>query len=145
MGDSFSLFKKPVKESGIYFLLDKEEIVYIGKSTNIIKRVTEHFSEGIKKFNLYSYIPVEVDSLSEAEDFFIKKYKPKYNIRLVKEKNSYKTINISEDLHNLLEYYSEKTGISIRTLAETAIRYYLKHIKITVELEPGTEELGDIT
>ena len=52
-----------------------------------------------------------------------------------------KTINIDDDLHETLKYYSQQTGIMIKALAETAIKYYLKHIKITVIPEPGTEEL----
>ena len=44
-----------------------------------------------------------------------------------------KTILVKESLHNELKWYSEKTGIKIKVLVETAIKHYLK--KITVKEE----------
>jgi len=41
-----------------------------------------------------------------------------------------KTILVKESLHKELKRYSEKTGIKIKVLVETAIRNYIKHIII---------------
>ena len=44
-----------------------------------------------------------------------------------------KTILVKESLHNELKWYSEKTGIKIKVLVETAIKHYLKKIIVTEE------------
>ena len=49
----------------------------------------------------------------------------------MKEKT--KTILVKESLHNELKYYSEKTGIKIKVLVETAIRSYMKLISFKEE------------
>lgn len=61
----------------IYFLLYKNEVVYVGKTTQGISRPFHHKYN--KKFDQIKIIYFESDKLDEMEDFFIKKYKPKYN------------------------------------------------------------------
>lgn len=63
---------------GIYFLFKDEELVYIGQSTNINKRVHDHIID--KKFNTYTYIQFPKFKLDEMEKKFIRIYSPKYNI-----------------------------------------------------------------
>jgi hypothetical protein len=46
-----------------------------------------------------------------------------------------KTINISDELHKKAKEVSDKTGISIKTLMETALIYYLKKIEVIVNEE----------
>ena len=46
-----------------------------------------------------------------------------------------KTVNIEEEFHNLLLDYKEKTGISIKVLIETAVNFYLKHMRIEISGE----------
>lgn len=46
----------------------------------------------------------------------------------MKEKT--KTVLIKEDLHNKLKFYSEKSGIKIKVIVETAVKEYLRHIII---------------
>jgi len=41
----------------------------------------------------------------------------------------YKTVLVREELHKKLKNYSEKSGIKMKIITETAIKYYLKHIK----------------
>lgn len=63
---------------GIYFLFDKREIVYIGQSEFIEKRVFDHVLN--KDFDSYNFIEYLKDvSLNEIEADFILKYQPKYN------------------------------------------------------------------
>jgi predicted GIY-YIG superfamily endonuclease len=79
----------------VYFLYDNDEIVYIGYTFNLGKRLGEHSQwtntrEGHrnqlvkKQFTHYSIIPMDNGKKArELESRLIKKYQPKYN------KNSY--------------------------------------------------------
>jgi len=81
---------------GVYFFLDKKKnILYVGKSKNIKKRVSYYFNKKEKKNNLiissacfvdYILVPCEEDALF-LENSFIKKHQPKYNILLKDDKN----------------------------------------------------------
>jgi len=65
---------------GVYFLYMDDELVYIGQSKNIPNRITNHLQENSKNFNSYKTIIVdESQELTPIEDFYIRKYKPKYN------------------------------------------------------------------
>ena len=48
-------------------------------------------------------------------------------------KENTKTVLIKEELHTTLKEYSEKTGIKMKVLVETAIKHYLKKIIIVEE------------
>jgi hypothetical protein len=39
-----------------------------------------------------------------------------------------KTILVKESLHNQIKWYSEKTGIKIKVLVETAVKDYLRKL-----------------
>ena len=61
--------------TGIYFLLRKDKVVYVGKSINIIARVFKHNY----KFDSFSYIECAADDLDLYEVAYISKFKPRYN------------------------------------------------------------------
>ncbi len=84
--------------SGVYqFLNKKGEVIYVGKAVDLKKRVSSYFSSkdvGDKTKQLVKEINkidiIEVTSEIEAfllEERLIKKYKPKYNIRLTDGKS----------------------------------------------------------
>lgn len=62
----------------VYFLWDDDIIVYIGRSSRVITRVSSHVMEGEKKFNAISIIPID-EKNNQIEALYIKKYAPKYN------------------------------------------------------------------
>ena len=66
--------------SGVYFLYNKGELVYIGKATNITRRIIEHLDEGVKEFDKVRYSKLPIDSLSYVETTLIKELRPKYNV-----------------------------------------------------------------
>jgi excinuclease UvrABC nuclease subunit len=73
---------KPLR--GIYFLYDNDELVYIGQSISIQRRVWQHFHGDSrieqKSFNKYKFIEINEDeSLDKIELLFILEYNPKYN------------------------------------------------------------------
>lgn len=63
---------------GIYFLKKEDEIVYVGQSINIHRRVEQHKD---KDFDDYSFIECEKSLLDCTEEFYILKCNPKYNKR----------------------------------------------------------------
>lgn len=70
------------KIQGIYFLIDEDqEVVYIGKSVDIISRVSAHVNNNNKTFTTFSYIEMNISDslLSEIESDLIAIYRPKYN------------------------------------------------------------------
>lgn len=103
------VLKKLPEECGVYYFLNKDqEIIYIGKSTNMYQRAVSHFNtaeqKGKKMLNeLYNVDFVKTGSelialLLEAEE--IKKHKPKFN-RMRK----------SEEFTHSLDYFTDKSGI----------------------------------
>ena len=62
---------------GIYFLINKKEIVYIGSSISCLKRINSHFYS--KTFNSYFVIRCEKEKLLKYESEYIFKFEPKYN------------------------------------------------------------------
>jgi excinuclease ABC subunit C len=91
--------------SGVYLFLNKEgDVIYVGKAKNLKKRVASYFSTkdlGEKTRILVSLISkikyIEVTSEIEAfllEEKLIKKYTPRYNIKLVDGKQ-YPSIKIT--------------------------------------------------
>lgn len=61
---------------GIYFLIHDNEIVYIGQSTNVYRRLTAHSD---KQFSGYAVVPCETHELDILESLYIHCLQPKYN------------------------------------------------------------------
>lgn len=80
-------------ESGIYYLYNKDEVVYIGKSNKLGKRVIQSVQG--KNVDSYSIVPIPNQADRDIlEVYLINKHKPKYN----KDCNSsdIPTINLGE-------------------------------------------------
>lgn len=78
-----NLSKEQLKSrlQGLYFLFNNNEIVYIGKSENILKRIKDHRRKKI--FTHYTYIPIDSRvELSIFEFYYINKYKPVLNKKM---------------------------------------------------------------
>lgn len=67
--------------SGIYFLFDGDELVYIGKGWNCLLRVAEHTRKDSDiVFNSWNYINIaEENEYNKIEKELIKQFIPKYN------------------------------------------------------------------
>lgn len=67
--------------SGVYFLFNENELVYIGKGWNCLLRVAEHTrKDSDKLFTSWNYIHIERKQDYETlEKELIGLYKPKYN------------------------------------------------------------------
>lgn len=65
---------------GVYFLFDGDELVYIGTTDNLYRRIGQHIAEGNKAFNRFELYPTK-DRI-KLEGFLIRTLKPKYNLSL---------------------------------------------------------------
>jgi hypothetical protein len=52
--------------SGVYFLIWRGEIRYVGQSINVFHRLDQHKRSG-RRFDSYSFIPCEIEDLKELE------------------------------------------------------------------------------
>ena len=68
-----------VVHSGVYFLYDGEELVYIGQSDNIYRRIGQHIYEAEKKFDSFCFYPAGEERII-LESYLINKFHPKYNL-----------------------------------------------------------------
>lgn len=76
----FNLLDLP-RSSGVYFLIDKTaEVIYIGQSVNIYRRIISGHNDKPHKY--YGYVLEKVpDERIDLEKLFIEKYDPVYNIQ----------------------------------------------------------------
>lgn len=63
---------------GVYFLINKGKIVYVGQSRNVHARLAVHLDE--KCFDSASVIPCKISELDEVELFYIRKFRPALNV-----------------------------------------------------------------
>ncbi|MCS6285207.1 MAG: GIY-YIG nuclease family protein [Nitrospira sp.] len=62
----------------VYFLVLKQEIVYVGQSRNLLSRLGQHREDG-KCWDRVLYLPVPADRLLEVESLWIKTLQPALN------------------------------------------------------------------
>ena len=90
----------PFKQyTGVYFLYQKEELVYVGVSGDIAVRLSQHkLGPYFKVWDCVKYIE-ELNYLEciRIENYFIDTYKPKYNRGPGKLKESIATYGINFD------------------------------------------------
>jgi len=67
------------KITGIYFLVESEEIVYIGQAVDIHVRIADHRKKRVIQFDRYSWIECSESELNNLEAMYILKFVPQYN------------------------------------------------------------------
>ena len=72
------------KQCGVYFLFDKDEVVYVGRSVNMKMRVHTHNQRNGHRYKFDSYAFIEMPELSPLEielmeRAYIAKFAPRYN------------------------------------------------------------------
>ena len=101
--------------SGIYFLLNDDEIVYVGISEDVYTRIAKHRKEGKKKFNRVTVFQVEDEKLrSDLEVEYIVHLAPKYN-KNIPRSDKWTTINV---LFRDLYYPDNKQTVALSTYIE---------------------------
>lgn len=66
---------------GVYFLVEGDEIVYVGQARDIMFRLAHH-AKSEKVFSKYTFIECDVEELNEIEAAYIVKFAPRYNVTL---------------------------------------------------------------
>ena len=63
----------------LYLLYKNDICIYVGKTTNILKRIINH--SGSKDFDYYKYLEIDEKDIDIYEKAFIQKYQPEFNKR----------------------------------------------------------------
>lgn len=121
------------------FLNDDQEVLYVGKTTNLKDRMFKHFHSGHLSPECYSevssirYIECKTDlEMTIKEIYFIDKYKPKYNSVFVNDE-SMDPIKEFDDIKWDKEYKRKKqTNIINKDLINTNDINKLKNEIITL-------------
>lgn len=71
--------RKTYVRSGVYFLHYEGQVVYVGQAENMLRRIGQHLSEGVKLFDAVSCLPCEPAKCASNERFYIAKFAPRYN------------------------------------------------------------------
>lgn len=112
----------------VYFIFDKNNIVYIGQSKNLNKRISTH--NIFTKINKYDVCIKYFECNSKKhrlkiEAEYIKKYKPIYNINhLFDKKNIWTRIN-NETMNNI-EISAKKNKISTHEMIRHIVEEYFR-------------------
>lgn len=64
------------KATGVYFLIDGAEVVYVGQAVNVYARISQHTN---KRFTHYAFVPCAADALDRMESLYIHCLRPKLN------------------------------------------------------------------
>lgn len=70
-----------ISPCGIYFLIQNNEIVYVGKSNSVYFRISQHLKHGTKKFDSFAYIECSEEQLDVLEARYYLKFRPAYNAK----------------------------------------------------------------
>jgi len=105
---------------GIYFLKKNKEVVYVGQSIDIERRVKEHSKE--KEFDDYSYIECDKSLLNSMEQSFILQYNPKLNIAKYEistiPKKIYpcsdKILRVPVNIHKIATKKADENGMTLK-------------------------------
>jgi excinuclease UvrABC nuclease subunit len=113
---------------GIYFLCKRARIVYVGKATDIAKRVATH---EIKDFDSVLIMRVPEDLLTKVECYWIDKLRPPFN-RIPGRPPTGKIrvlLKLSAEANKLLSQAAAKEGITKSEFAERAFWERVERLK----------------
>lgn len=68
-------------DRGVYFLLESDEVIYVGQTNNINRRLLEHRRDGILFDRFWCFGGVPKMFIKEIENLYIKLFNPACNLR----------------------------------------------------------------
>jgi hypothetical protein len=83
-------------QSGIYFLISSDVVVYVGKTKRWPWRLKEHSLAGDYKFDRSKFLEYPDDELLKWESAYIRKYNPKYNTYCKRKQRKMKFRKLTE-------------------------------------------------
>lgn len=104
---------------GIYFLIEGDEIVYVGQSRDILARIGVHHREGEKVFSTFFYIRCEVAAMADLEADYIVSLAPRYNTTI--------PVNTKWTIASLLRRRTHEAGIHFND-----VKRYIRERKISL-------------
>jgi len=85
--------------TGIYFLICEGDIVYVGQSKDVLARLGQHATAGVR-FDDYRFIECDPIALDALEFHYIKRFAPKFNhepgSRIRRERNGERLVKETE-------------------------------------------------
>lgn len=70
-----------VVNCGVYFLIDKGRIIYVGQSINVMARVSRHLRED-KGFDSFAVVTCKREELDKTEEMYLMALMPRLNKRI---------------------------------------------------------------
>ena len=133
-------YKLLPEEAGIYFIVDGEEILYIGKATNLNQRGKKYSHYPlINKNILIYYLLCNKNKIDSVERKLIKNFNPKLNIALIdegKERISPTILSrVPSDLYKSILLYCEKNETNISEKTRSLWRDCLRNAQMQRERE----------
>lgn len=126
------------KEIGcVYFLLDGEEIVYVGSTMDFLGRMSTHLRND-KQFDSYFEIACEKEILTDLEAYYIVHHDPKYNKPPLPANLFYKTVSGLKT-----EYKIMKPEIKNILRDHQAVVCYYEYFAITEAIKTDLEDLSE--
>jgi len=131
---------KDIKNWSVYFLLYKDEIVYVGCSETPYARMYSH----TKKFHIDKYHFLNFSTKEEAleaETYYIKSFKPIQNTLHNDELNKEERENRNKDFNDLIELKRLETGIKKnKAIEENKIKAKLSEDQKLTDIKNMFEE-----
>jgi len=118
---------------GVYFLLQKEAVVYVGQSIDIKSRIKAHKKDKSKIFDDFMYIECKKELLKTSEEAFILKHNPIFNIKRAEitiekkktkkktKKHNMKMFQVTDDVHRDAKELAKKRGMTLQGLMKNLI------------------------
>lgn len=67
------------RTAGVYFLFDRDSLVYVGQAVNITARIADHLRESVKNFDSFAFVECHTEELDDIENHFIRALLPPMN------------------------------------------------------------------
>ena len=122
--------------TGIYFLIDEsDEIVYVGQSEDIGKRVAAHANKGMKLWTHSFFLPCKASQIDEVEAYYVLRLKPKYNKRVPKNRIIHRVPHIVNFRDRIYQYDPYVVGAVIAQSVQGEARLEPKFKELLKEQE----------
>lgn len=116
----------------VYFLLDGEEVVYVGSSRNGVRRIIYHI--GRFEFDSAAVLPVHENERVAKEYYYIRHMQPKHNTSGTKReprgRAKWLIVHTDSVLRDWISQAARSEGRTIRGLIERMIRFYRDHASV---------------
>jgi len=117
---------------GVYFLISGDDIVYVGRSKSIHRRIREHVSDKTKEFDSFCIMECEYYESRRLEIVYIGKFNPRYNkdLRIHRGIPRLRTTSIvSSNKRFIYNTYSIRTAVEDKNIAGALSRDDLINIQ----------------